>query len=377
MKVLRLLFLEVALLLLVACQSPHLGVEALSELPEQLNEGWNTERWYFVNVEIDTPLTVVREKNINGLATPALFRIADRLILTTFNGFLISTDTLLKDVDRKRFSRELSTAPAFLRPLIFIASEKGAYGLQTYDLLHKKVSWRLKGHFSKSSPLIQKDLLIHASIRNEVLALNPLNGETFWRYQFPQKILQNLAMTDRFVVVCSGDGLLAVLNADDGQQNFMIELPEHVYTSPLILNQAIFIADLDGNVFKFDLPSGKIINKVSLATPFYQPFSTDGQSLFIMGSNGKLFALTPDLKLKGKVLLKGVPTFPIVVTRKHLLIATYQKKFYLVDKNHLKIVQELNLKRRAVSCVPDKNSTVFFAMEYDRLLLLKAKGGRR
>jgi len=115
MKVLRLLFLEVALLLLVACQSPHLGVEALSELPEQLNEGWNTERWYFVNVEIDTPLTVVREKNINGLATPALFRIADRLILTTFNGFLISTDTLLKDVDRKRFSRELSTAPAFLR----------------------------------------------------------------------------------------------------------------------------------------------------------------------------------------------------------------------------------------------------------------------
>ncbi|MCD6374891.1 MAG: PQQ-binding-like beta-propeller repeat protein [Caldisericaceae bacterium] len=377
MKVLRLLFLEVALLLLVACQSPHLGVEALSELPEQLNEGWNTERWYFVNVEIDTPFTVVREKNINGLATPALFRIADRLILTTFNGFLISTDTLLKDVDRKRFSRELSTAPAFLRPLIFIASEKGAYGLQAYDLLHKKVSWRLKGHFSKSSPLIQKDLLIHASIRNEVLALNPLNGETLWHYQFPQKILQNLAMTDRFVVVCSGDGLLAVLNADDGQQNFMIELPEHVYTSPLILNQAIFIADLDGNVFKIDLPSGKIINKVSLATPFYQPFSTDGQSLFIMGSNGKLFAFTPELKLKGTVPLKGVPTFPIVVTHRHLLIATYQKKFYLVDKNHLKIVQELNLKRRAVSCVPDKNSTVFLAMEYDRLLLLKAKGGRR
>jgi len=210
-----------------------------------------------------------------------------------------------------------------------------------------------------------------------VLALNPLNGETLWHYQFPQKILQNLAMTDRFVVVCSGDGLLAVLNADDGQQNFMIELPEHVYTSPLILNQAIFIADLDGNVFKIDLPSGKIINKVSLATPFYQPFSTDGQSLFIMGSNGKLFAFTPELKLKGTVPLKGVPTFPIVVTHRHLLIATYQKKFYLVDKNHLKIVQELNLKRRAVSCTPDKNSTVFFAMEYDRLLLLKAKGGRR
>ena len=373
MSKLKIISLGLSLLFLVQCQSPGLKVNSVSELPEQLQEGWNTQRWYFVNVKLDTPLARLKEKNINGLATSAIFRITDRLIFTTFNGFLVSADTLLKDVDRKRFSRGISAAPCFLRPIVFVPCEKGAYGLQAYDLLQQNVIWRIKDKLSKSSPLIQSDLLVHASLKGEVVALNPVTGQQIWLYQFPQKISQNLAMTHDRVVVCSIDGLLGALDADSGQPEFLTELPHHVYTSPMILNQAIFIADLNGNVLKVDLQTGKIIQQKSFNTPFYQPFSTDGQTLFIMGSNGQLFALSSNFDVLQSRELKGVPSMPIIVTEQHLIIGTYQKKLYLIDKTNFNIVQQMTLKRRPVSCTPDQNSGIFLATEYDRLQLFKIK----
>ncbi|WP_457566518.1 outer membrane protein assembly factor BamB family protein [Caldithrix abyssi] len=377
MNMRRIIVIVLLILFVIGCQNPGVKVSSLNELPQTLHEGWNTPRWYLHNSELDTPLTVVKEKNINGLATPAILNPGARFILTTYNGFLLSTDLQLKDIGRKRFSRGLSAAPCFARPLAYIASEKGAYGLTAYDLIRQKVQWQLKGYFSKSSPLVFQEVLIHATIKGQVLALNRLTGQKIWAYSFPQKLLQNLAMTERTIVVCSGDGLLAAVNLDDGREKFMIELPQHVYTAPLILNGHVFIADLSGNILKIALESGKIIADKALKTPFYQPLSTDGQTLYIMGSNGRLFALSQDLQLKWSLALKGAPSMPIIVTARRLIVATHQKQFYLINRQTRNIDQQFTFKRRVVSCTPAPGGQLLIAMEYDRLARLSLKQEKR
>ncbi len=357
----------------ISCQNPGVRVVSITDLPETLHQGWNPQRWYFYNTNLDTPLVINREKNINGLATPAILPIANRLILTTFNGFLVSADFFLKDIDRKRFSRGISASPAFARPLVYISSEVGNFGLIAYDLLQKKIIWKQRGAFSKSSPLVTNEWVIHATLQGQVMVLNRLNGKKIWTYMFPQKILQNLAMNDQTIFACSGDGMVGAIDLDTGQELFLEQLPEHVYISPVLTDSALYLADVKGNAFKLDVKTGKIIAQKSLQTPFYQPFSTDGHTFYIMGSNGVLFALDKNLKIKWQLELKGEPSMPIVVTARHLIVATYQKMLYLIERHKPSIAQQWALKRRVVSCTPVNSGLVFVALEYDRLARLSLK----
>ena len=376
MKTLTRIGLLFVSILLIQCHKPGVKVSSLTALPETLQDGWNSQRWYFQNVEIDTPLIILKEKKINNVATHSLFKIADRLFFTTFNGFLMAVDLKLNDVDRKKLARGITAPPAFLRPLIFISSEKNDYGLQAYDVTTRKTIWRLKKNFSKSSPLILTDMIVHATTQGKILGLNPLNGKEIWSYHLGQNIYQNLAGTKNVIVACSNDGLLAVINQDDGQVEYLTDLPAHVYTAPLILDQAIYVADYSGNLLKIALADGQISKQIHLGFPFYQPFSTDGKHLFIMGSNGTLFVFTPNLKLIFSVPLKGVPTMPVLVTSNRLLVATYQKKLYLINKKQGTIDQQVDLKFRVVGISPIISNKIYLMAGYNKIILAQLQKGK-
>ncbi len=215
-------------------------------------------------------------------------------------------------------------------------------------------------------------MVIHATLKGKIFALNKINGEVVWKYQNSKPIESDLALHDNILIACSRDGLTTALNVDDGGALWRQELPDHIYTSPLIANDCIFIPDMKGNVFKLDLNKGTVLEKNSFNSPFYQPLSTDGNQLFIMGSDGKLWGLDFNLRPLWSVSLKGAPATQILITKNHLLITTYQKKIYLIDKQNHEIVQEFTLKHRPAAAVVDENGIVFIAMEYDSVLRLES-----
>ncbi len=367
-----------ATLLLTACAKPSLPSSAAETSPERLLAGYNAQRWYFADVPLELPLKILKKKKINVLANPFLFPINDRLIVTSYNGYLVSLERFkMSDVARSRLARGISTSPAFFRPLVFIAAEKGKFGLQAYDLLQRKTIWKKKGWFSRSSPLAKERMVIHAALNGTVAAFNIVTGERIWQYQSPQPITTNMAMRADTLVFCSPNGLLTALHALDGKPLWKMELAHHVYAAPLIVRNRIYVADYRGSVWQLELATGKIRARFDAQAPFYQPCTSDGQHVFCMGSNGILRCLSLNLQEKWQRTLPGVPTAPVVVTQNHLIITTGQKRLFVVQKDSGQVAQTMKLKRRPASAVVADDGLVYMASEYDALFQLGKKPRRR
>ncbi len=367
-----------AALLLVACAKPSLPSYSAETSPERLLAGYNAQRWYFADVPLDLPLKILKKKKIGVLADPFLLPINDRLIVTSYNGYLVSLERFkMSDVARSRLARGISTSPTFFRPLVFIAAEKGKFGLQAYDLLQRKTIWRKKGWFSRSSPLAKERMVIHAALNGTVAAFNMVTGERIWQYQSPQPITTNMAMRADTLVFCSPNGLLTALHALDGKPLWKMELAHHVYAAPLIVRNRIYVADYRGSVWQLELATGKIRARFDGQAPFYQPCTSDGQHVFCMGSNGILRCLSLNLQEKWQRTLPGVPTAPVVVTQNHLIVTTGQKRLFVVQKDSGQVAQTMKLKRRPASAVVADDGLVYMASEYDALFQLGKKPRRR
>ncbi len=365
-------------LLLTACAKPSLPTFSAGASPERLLAGYNAQRWYFADVPLDLPLQILKKKKINVLPDPFLLPINDRLIVTSYNGYLLSLERFkMGDVARSHLARGISTSPAFFRPLIFISVEKGKFGLQAYDLLQRKVIWKKKGWFSRSSPLAKERVVIHAALNGTVAAFNMVTGKRIWQYQSPQPITTNMAMRADTLVFCSPNGLLTALLALDGKPLWKMELAHHVYAAPLIVRNRIYVADYRGSVWQVELATGKIRAHFDAQAPFYQPCTSDGQHVFCMASNGSLHCLSLNLQEEWQRILPGVPTAPVVVTQNHLIVTTGQKRLFVVQKDSGQVAQTMKLKRRPASAVVADDGLVYIASEYDALLQLGKKPRRR
>ena len=379
-RFLLLLLLAFALAAFVSsCQKPSVSVQTLEELPEHLTAGFNNQRWYFTDLELAPPFIPQKEKNINGLATDFFYAIRQKLILTTFNGYLVSLNRSgLNDVDRMRLARGISVPPAFYRPLVFVSIEKGRYGLQAYDLLHRKVVWKKKGLFSRSSPLVQDQAVFHATLNGKILAYNALSGKQLWTYDCGQPLTADLAAKGDTLVACTPDGLVLALNALDGSLLWRQKLDSHIYASPMILKGKVYLSCLDGCLRALKLTSGRLLfQSVSDGAPIYRACSSDGLSVFAMDSKGRLARFTPQLKRQWQVALTGVPMFTPLVTNRYVLAATMQKYFYVIDKNTGHIEQEEHLKHRVAGLLPTDAHTLFLMMEYHHLARWQSKGALR
>jgi len=362
--------------LFAGCQNPSVTVSTLSELPESLMEGYNGERWYFNNTHLTPPFVKQKEKNINGLASGFFYPIDGKLILTTFNGYLVSLNRFkLNDVDRLHLARGISVPPAFYRPLIFVASEKGKYGLQAYDLMHRKIIWKKKQLYSRSSPLVENKVVFHATLKGKILAFNGITGKQLWQYNGGLPVTNNLALHGDTLIACTPDGLVICLNAIDGSLFWKQKLPHHVYAAPMILQSKVFIADLHGRLIALQLADGKKVCQAQTSgAPIYQPSSTDGRHLFVMNGKGQLFCFLPNLKKVWQKDLTGVPMQPVLVTADYLLVNTAQKYFYVLKKQTGEIIQQARLKHRANAVLAGDAQTLYMSIEYDHLAKWQSKG---
>ena len=361
---------------LVSCQNPSVPKGPLAELPETLLAGNNAQRWYFSNVNLTPPFAKKRDKGVNGLATDALFKIRNKLIFSTFNGYLLSVNRQkLNDADRIHLARGISAPPAFYRPLVFVSAEKGKYGLQAYDLFLRKVIWKKKGLFSRSSPVLSNGVLFHATLQGKILAFDPVKGKKLWQYESRKRITSDMAMNGDTLIACTPDGLVMAVNGLDGSLLWKNKLPDHLYASPMILRGKVYLADLAGKLWALNCATGKISHQARTdGAPFYQPCTTDGRLVFAMNSKGQLFAFTPALEPRWRLALVGVPMSPVRVTAKHLLVATAQKYIYIIEKQTGQIVQKEKLKHRIDGLFPADGKTLYLIREYDHLEMWQAKG---
>lgn len=351
------------------CQNPSVTANDLSELPRTLTDGFNNQRWYFNNTVLRPPFEKQKSKNINGVSNGFFYPLRENLLVSTFNGYLLTINRIeLNRVHRIRLARGITAPPAFYRPLVFIASEKGKYGLQAYDLLLHKILWKKKGLFSRSSPLIAEKTVFHATLKGKIIALNSLSGKQLWLFDSGMSINANLAMHGDTLVACTPDGLLMALDALRGNILWKQKIEHHFFAPPMILRGNVYLPDIRGVIWALRLSDGTIRRKAATGNaPIYKPCSTDGERIYLMDSKGYVYCFTPELKQIWAKELIGVPMQPVIVTHNLLLITTAQKYLYLLQKTSGKIVQKKHLKHRADVVLPGNAHTLYLSVEYDHL----------
>jgi len=153
-----------------------------------------------------------------------------------------------------------------------------------------KRAWSFQtGGWIRPAPTIVGDRVYVAGQDQHVYCLDRLTGAVVWKFQTPTWLASQVAVHDGKVYLPHHGARLYQLAAETGQLIRIIEPPDEVdrtgsvYSFPIIANQTACFASGDGQMFAFDIESGKMRWKLrpSDHSELYSDPVTDGRLIFV------------------------------------------------------------------------------------------------
>lgn len=152
----------------------------------------------------------------------------------------------------------------------------------------------------KLQPVIQGKIIYTADSNGTVQATNKNTGKMVWSKQLKQGIVSGPAVGDGYLAVGTSASQVALLKQTDGQLVWKSRVSSDALSKPAIANQKVIAKTIDGNLFAFDLVTGKKIWVVDHGAPSL--ILKAGSSPAVMGntvlvgfSDGKLDAVDMNL----------------------------------------------------------------------------------
>ena len=104
-------------------------------------------------------------------------------------------------------------------------------------------------------------VVIIATAKGEVLALNPADGQTLWRKPLLAPVLAPAALAAEMVIVQSNDGKVYCLDAKTGDRRWVYDTPVPAlslrgYATPLIAEDLVIVATAMGKIVALDTKTG-------------------------------------------------------------------------------------------------------------------------
>ena len=359
-----------------ACGKPTL--KSSNALPEKMifTENVNFERQNFIARDFPNPLSYIKDKSINGVATPNLGLFDDHVFITTLTGYLsiISMDNIGKN-RKTRLSKGMSAASTLYGDKLFIPMVEGSSGLQVYDIKSGEIVWELKGHYSHSSPVVVNNLVYHADQQGEILCLNAENGQKEWQANLDDHMYSNLIYVDNHLIAVSQNGQIQFYDPSSGVVHLVKNINDFVYAQPIAINQFLYIISYHGLLYGLNLKTGSLTQIDDYSIKVYSSLSSDGQCLFIPLSDGTLVCrnIASDNET-WSIKLNGPVSCPVLITNDHAIAATSQKFLYVIDKRNGKIVQEMKTDGRMNAPPVFDEKNVVICYEYDKIALYSSIG---
>ena len=122
-----------------------------------------------------------------------------------------------------------------------------------YDLATGKKSWTLKGKPVEAGLVYTAGKVIAVDAEAQVMALESRTGDEIWSTQIAER--------------------------------------STVVSSPVVLDDRLFVLDETGTLFALRLEDGEMLWQKALGSPVYSTASTDGNLIFVPTTRGRLFAL--------------------------------------------------------------------------------------
>ena len=237
------------------CSGVKLGPDNQPDADDWITEGASLKRQHSTPMAIDPPLYQQWIYDAGAGAGPAGALIVDHAVIVgTRNGLLHSIN--IEDGDR--MSRVKLDAPieggmAIGDESLFLPVAGDKKSVIAYDLNSGRKRWTVKGKPVEAGLVYKDGMLIAVNAEANVMALEARTGDLIWERQIAERTT--------------------------------------VVSSPLVIDERLFVVDESGTLFALRLEDGEILWQKSLGSPVYNTASTDGSLIFIPTTRGRLFAV--------------------------------------------------------------------------------------
>jgi len=140
-----------------------------------------------------------------------------------------------------------------------------------------------------ASPAVDGDRLYVGTYASEVVAVDWKKGDVAWRYKasrgdFPYH--SSAALTDQLVVVGGRDKLVHAVHRETGKVAWTFRTRAKIDSSPVVLNNRVFIGSGEGNLYELSLADGTETWKFTAGKPITASPAI-GEGVLVIGSESR------------------------------------------------------------------------------------------
>jgi outer membrane protein assembly factor BamB len=198
-----------------------------------------------------------------------------------------------------------STGAIYRNSVVFGDTEASLYSV---DLKTGKERWQFKivgdsmnndnyGYDRRaitSSAVVVGNKIIVGARDGYLYCINGDNGKQIWQLNYVITwVISTAAVKDSLVVTGTSDGrYVNAVNIETGKETWRFRTPSAVWSSPLIVNDKVYVGTFDGHLFCVDLKTGKRLSEFKTNGKILSsPVWSDGL-LYVGSDDGHLYALT-------------------------------------------------------------------------------------
>ena len=157
----------------------------------------------------------------------------------------------------------------------------------------KNEEWGFDRKAILSSAVVYNDKIFFGCRAGFLYCLNVNNGSLAWKMDHNISwVISTPAVKDSLVVTGTSDGrFVQAINIHSGKELWKFRTTQVVWSSPLIVDDVVYAADFDGQLFCIDLKTGKRLSQFWAADKIMSSPVFDDQLLFVGSDDGYLYAL--------------------------------------------------------------------------------------
>jgi outer membrane protein assembly factor BamB len=352
-------------------EPPDTGQSTRPYVTAQLNYQRNTRALE----EIAPPLMQIWIEEYNSLPNRGFTTINEQLFfgsITGRTGFIdVQTGKLKGEED---YGESCPGPPTLYGSFLYQSYEAGSYGLIAYDLVEGDDLWRVDNLFTRSSPVVVNNKVIHAALNGIISCFHYRTGDLIWRNDIDETIRNSISFRDNKIIVATLNGRVYALEYTSGIILWESDLNRPIVADPVIDTDRVYISSHEGSMSVINLNDGELIESIDFDVPLYFGPTIDQMFIYLASSDGTINVYDKQNLLKiWSFKAAGPVSDSPLVSDSYIYVTSLGEMFYILDRANGKVLQEIKLEGRPRSTPLITGDRLFISCEDNKVIAYVAQ----
>lgn len=256
MKRSALILLVFSIIVLLGCSKSLIKITFDNDEKSHLMFGRNPGRDFYYPVELSDSLKLLWEEDVYGSFSNSSVVVKDSLIFTSDLGGRIHCFDLLTG---KQLGVLRSKGSVFSAPLI-----------SNYKIIYA--------------------LVIDGENKTELIIYDLYEGKELFNFEISGRVVSEMILDQDNIILCTENGEVIKISSA-AKKIWSTKIKSKIYSNPALLNDRIFITDIDGNFLAIDSKSGNVIYKNKISGPVFSGITVKNNNAFFADNNGVVYCV--------------------------------------------------------------------------------------